>query len=531
MAEAYLVTCWNCLGEFDAGAAVWCSDDPKNPTKLCPFCLRCFCDASSEYKQRFWRHAPPTLVDELQTLGRSQDRLGDILIRMKRITTPQLLEALVEQRDTGRKLGEILATHGLVTKGDVEAALRHQGVTRLNDTRAGEAEGQYWQQSSPDGVLDYLLALGTRKHASDVTIEPQADQVAVRYRIDGFSFRVDPIPKTFEPALERALFAMFGLDVARRTRAQTGRTTCRFGEEDYDLVAQTVPGALGLTATIRLVNRSTFIKDFGTLGLELEDRVRLVEEIRAGIGLVVVSSPAYNGAITTAYSIMSFLAQGQRDVLSIECPVHWQMEGVRQVEAELGPQGPKIEPTLRAMVAVRPDALMVSAVPDQGTAALVTQLASSLLVIAQVPAASAPRAVVALRDHGVAPAALAGSLGLVTSQRLVRQNCRICRVPADPPAAQTLEAHGITPEEARGLAFFKGKGCPTCNTIGFRGRRAVFETMPGSPEVREVVEQGGSAEAIEKAALESGMIGIRERCLALVRNGTTSFEEFARLRL
>jgi type IV pilus assembly protein PilB len=152
-------------------------------------------------------------------------------------------------------------------------------------------------------------------------------------------------------------------------------------------------------------------------------------------------------------------------------------------------------------------------------------------VIAQVPAASAARAVVALRDHGVAPAALAGSLGLVTSQRLVRQICRICRVPADPPAAQTLEAHGITPEQARGLAFFRGKGCPTCNTIGFRGRRAVFETMPASPEVREALEQGGSVEAVEKAALESGMIGIRERCLALVRDGTTSFEEFARLRL
>lgn len=531
MAEAYLVTCWNCLGDFDAGAAVWCSDDPKNPTKLCPFCLRCFCDATAEYKQRFWRSAPPTLVDELQTLGRSQDRLGDILIRMKRITTPQLLESLVEQRDTGRKLGEILVSHGLVSRKDVEAALRNQGVKRLNDTRAGDVEGVYWQQSSPDSVLDYLLALGARKHASDVTIEPQAEQVAVRYRIDGFSFRVDPIPKTFEPALERALLAMFGLDPARRTRAQTGRVTCRFAEEDYDLAIQTVPGPLGLTATVKLINRSTFIKDFGSLGLELEDRVRLVEEIRSGLGLVVVSGPAYNGAITTAYSIMSFLAQGQRDVLSIESPVHWQMEGVRQVEAEVGPQGPKIEPALRAMVAVRPDALMVSAVPDQGTASLVTQLASSLLVVAQVSATSAARAVAGLRDLGVAPAALASSLGLVTSQRLVRQICRICRVPAEPPAAQTLEAHGITSEEARGLAFFKGKGCPTCNTIGYRGRRALFETMPGSAEVRQAVEEGGPAEAIEKAALESGMIGIRERCLALVRSGATSFDEFARLRL
>ncbi len=532
MVEAYHVTCWNCLGEFDAIAAVWCSDDPKNPTKLCPFCLRCFCEATAEYKQRFWHSAPGQLVEELQTLGRSQDRLGDILIRMKLITTPQLLEALVEQRDTGRKLGDILVGQGIVGRGDVEAALRHQGVTRLNDTRAGDAgEGLYWQQSSPDGVLDYLLALGARKRASDLTVEPQADQVAIRYRIDGFSFRVDPVPKTFEPALERALFAMFGLDAARRSRPQVGRTTCRLGEDDFDLVLQTVPGPMGLTATVKLVNRSTFIKDFGSLGLELEDRVRLVEEIRSGLGLIVVSSPLYNGSITTAYSIMSFLARGQRDVLSIESPIHWLMEGVRQVEAEAGTQGPRIEPALRAMIAVRPDALMVSAVPDQGTAVLVTQLAGSLLVVAQVGASTAAQAAIALRELGAAPQALASCLGLVTSQRLVRQICRICRIPAEPPPAQTLEAHGITPEEARALQFFKGKGCPTCNTIGYRGRRAVFETMPASAEVRAAIEQGGSADDVERAALESGMIGVRERCLALVRSGVTSFDEFARLRL
>ena len=121
--ENYLVTCWNCLGEFDALNAVWCSDDPKNPTKLCPFCFRCFCDASEKYKQEFWRHAPPRLVEEVQTLSRSKDRLGDILIRMKKLTTPQLLEALVEQRATGKRLGEILTDRKLLRPEDIQAAL------------------------------------------------------------------------------------------------------------------------------------------------------------------------------------------------------------------------------------------------------------------------------------------------------------------------------------------------------------------------------------------------------------------------
>ena len=530
MAAGYVVSCWNCLGEFEATGAVWCSDDPKNPTKLCPFCLHCFCEASAEYKQEFWRKAPPQLVEELQTLGKSQDRLGDVLIRMKKLQTPQLLDALVEQRETGRKLGEILIARGLVTAEDVQAALRSQGVNRLEDTRA-DANAAYWQQSTPDGVLDYLLVLGARKRASDLSLGPEDDQIAVRYRIDGFSFRVDPIPRSFEDSLERALFAMFSLDPGRRARPQSGRSSARLGEDDYDLLIQTVPGAQGLSATIKLVNRSTFIKDFATLGLEMEDRVRLVEEVRSGLGMILVSSPAYDGAATTCYSIMSFLAQGNRDVLSIESPIQWTIDGVRQVEAEAGAAGPKMEETLRAMAAVRPDVLMLSAIPDYPTLLLATQLASSRLVVAKATSASAARALVGLRELGAPPQLLAGSLGLVLGQRLIRTLCRICRVEAEPPAAQTLEAHGIDRDEAEKLVFYKGKGCPTCNTIGYRGRRAIFEAIPASPEVRASLEKNQNAEQLEAAALESGMISIRERALGLVRAGVTSFDEFARLRL
>ena len=331
--QAYPVTCWNCLGEFDAVAAVWCSDDPKNPTKLCPFCLRCFCEASGEYKQQFWRHAPDQLVDELQTLSQSQDRLGDILVRLKKITIAQLLEVLVEQKETGRKLGQILVRRGFVTQTDVDTGLRLQGVTPLKDTRSGEPGRVYWEQSNPESTLDYLLALGARKRASDLTFEPQADQVAVRYRIDGFAFRVDPIPSAFAPTVEQALFAMFDLDPARREEPLSSRITAPLGDTEYDLILRTVPGPHGTGATVKLVNRSTFIKDLTTLGLELEDRVQIVEEIRSGLGLLLVTSPAFNGSGTTFYALMNAVAGAHKDVLTVESPIHWLMEGVRQTEA------------------------------------------------------------------------------------------------------------------------------------------------------------------------------------------------------
>lgn len=532
VSETYLATCWNCLGEFDALNAVWCSDDPKNPTKLCPFCFRCFCDASEKYKQEFWRTAPRRLHEELQTLSRSKDRLGDILIRMKKLTTPQLLDVLEEQKRTGQRLGEILVEKQFVKPDDITTALRTLGVQPLMDTGGmAYAASPVWDQSGPDAIIQYILTLAARKGASDVHIEPKEDCLAVKYRIDGFYFRVDPIPKSFQEPVTRKLFETFGLDLARDTKPQLQRTTGTLAGAEYDLVVQTLPTALGVSATIKLIDRGTFIKDFATLGLEIEDRVRLMEEMRGTFGLVLVTAPVFAGAGTTAYSIMNFLVQGQRDVVSLESPVHWPLEGVRQVEVESDGRGLLMEETLRSVVAVRPEVILLTSLPDRGTALLAAQLASSILVVAVIPAQTAGQGAAALLEIGVPPQLLSGALAAVTCQRLVRQICRICREPADPPPPQTLALHGITAQEAATLRFFRGKGCPTCNKVGYRGRRAIFEVMSGIPEVRSAILAGAGAPEIEAAAVAAGMSPLKTRCLDLIRQGITTFDELTRLKL
>jgi len=536
--ESYPVSCWNCLGEFDALRAVWCSDDAKNPSKVCPFCFRCFCEATPRYKQEFWTRAPAPLVEELETLARSKDRLGDILIRMKKLTIPQLLEALIAQKKSGKKLGEMLVERGLVTAEDVETALVTQGVSPLSDTTdtvpepgaAPEAARPYWDQASPEAILDYLLNLAARKGASDVTIEPREDQISVRYRIDGFSFRVDSIPKHLQDALTDRVFDTFHLD-PDRGRPQTTRTTSRLGNEEYDIVTQTLPATHGVSTSLKLIHRGSFIKDFATLGLEMDDRVRLIEELQAAFGLVLVTSPAFSGSNTTAYAIMSYLVQSHRDVLSLESPIHWLLDGARQVEVEGGPGGPRMEEALHSVMAVRPDVLMLSAVPDHGTAVAATQIASSRLVVATETAQSAAQGLVAFQERGPSSQQLAGSLAAVTGQRLVRTICRSCRTDAEPPAAQTLSAHGISDSEAGTLSFYRGQGCPACNHVGYRGRRAIFEVLPGAPEVRGAVSNGLSASEVEAMATAVGMTPIRDRCLHLVREGVTTFDEFSRLRL
>ena len=489
-AQNYTISCWNCLGEFDALGAVWCSHEPTNPTKLCPFCLRCFCDASEQYKKAFWRNAPARVLEEIQTLAKSKDRIGDILIRMKKVTIPQLLEALAEQKHSGKKLGEVLVAKGLVQQADLDAALRTQGVQTLADTKGvAYAARPVWEQSNPEAILQYILTLAARRGASDVHIEPKEDAVSIRYRIDGFFFRVDPIPKSAQAAFTDKLFEAFRLDKRREGRPQSARSTTRLADTDFDLIAQTLPTTHGVSATIKLVNRSTFIKDFATLGLEIEDRVHLMEELRSSFGLVLVTSPAFNGSGTTGYSILNYLVHAQRDVVSLEAPIHWRMDGVRQVEVETGMRGLRMEEALRSVIAVRPDVIVVSSIPDRETATLVAQLATSILVVALSPAQTAGQAISAFMALGVAPPMVTSALTTVTCQRLIRRVCVICRQPADAPAAQTLSLHGIAPEEAQSLTFFRGKGCPTCNKVGYRGRQAVFEVMTVTPEVRGGIQK------------------------------------------
>jgi type IV pilus assembly protein PilB len=256
-----------------------------------------------------------------------------------------------------------------------------------------------------------------------------------------------------------------------------------------------------------------------------------MEQLRAPFGLILVTSPAYHGSGTTAYSIMNYLVHSQRDVVSLESPVHWRMDGVRQVEVESDARGLRMEDTLRSVIAVRPDVLILSSIPDRPTATIAAQLATSVLVVALLPAQTAGQGITAFLSMNVPPSLAASGLVTVTCQRLIRRVCTICRQPAEPPAPQTLALHGIGADEAGSLSFFTGKGCPTCNKIGYRGRQAVFEVIAVTPEVRGGIVNGLAAQELETLAVGAGMHTIRDRCLDLVRQGVTTFDEFARLSL
>lgn len=528
---AYRTRCWNCLNDFDAVEAVWCSCDPKHPSKVCPFCLNCFCPAGEDYKEAFWARAPETLREEVAMLERSQDRIGEILIQNQKLTTPQLLEALKAQKKTGGLLGKILIQNGWVTQLDVDAALRHQGYKPLVDSHSVEQTPSPVSSSSPPKeILNYLLVLGAKKGASDIHIEPQQEELAIKMRIDGMFYKAKPFSRSLLQPLTDRINSVFELDPQKIGIPQKGRAAVKLLDRDYDLLVLTLPTRTGTAITIKLIDRRYFLKNFTALGLTPPDQLFLVRALDAPAGLILVTSPPYNGALSTCYSLMDHIAKSERKVVSLERSIQWEFPYVHQVEVnpEAGLDFPS---ALRSAASIKPDVIFLLELGDKETATMLSQLAMSRLVVTTFPAFSAAESVWRFYELGVPGTLIGRSLSMVLNQRLVRRICPVCRDDGTTVDPRRLSHFGITLEEARALKIYRGKGCAECNRIGFKRRKGVFEIMTVDHRLRNVLSRSPTLAEIESVARESGMETLRERCLRDVSDGTTSIDEFIRWRL
>ena len=530
-AEIYTVRCWNCLNDFEAVEAVWCSCDPKHPSKLCPFCLHCFCPADDAYKRNFWASAPGSLKDEVSMLERSLDRLGEILIRNQKLKTPQLLQALREQERTGGLLGKILIQKGWVTQQDIDDALKYQGYQPLVDGQGLElTPAPQSAAANPAQLLEYLLTLAARKGASDVHLEPSATDLSIKLRIDGLFYKVKPLKSDALVSLLQRIHEVFGLDPRHEDLPQRGRAHLELEGHDFDLLVTTLPTRMGTSVTIKLVDRRFFLKNFTALGLTPADQLFLVRALDVPSGLIMVTSPPYNGAMTTSYSLMDQVAKSERRVVSIERSIQWEVPYVHQMEVNQD-KGLDFAAALRSVASLRPDVVFILELNDKATANLACQLATTLLVITTFPAFGAAESIYRFLELGVPPSLLARSLSLVLNQRLVRRICPHCRDEGSQADPQKLGTYGISPKEAKTLRIYKGRGCNQCHRLGYRRRKGLFELIVVDPRFREKLAAGPTLAEIEGVARGAGMESLRQRCLKEVTAGVTSLDEFIRWRM
>lgn len=371
-------------------------------------------------------------------------------------------------------------------------------------------------------MVDMLLKQAVAAGASDVHIEPQADSVRVRLRIDGELYPVMSFSRTLLSQLISRLKIMAGMDIAERRVPQDGRFQLEVDSEEVDFRLSTLPTSQGEKMAVRVLDRRTLITGIGHLGLSQKNMgvIRtLTERVR---GLLLVTGSTGSGKTTTLYSLLQEMDAARRNIITLEDPVEYSLPGINQIP--LNPKaGLDFAAGLGSILRQDPDIIMVGEIRDQATARLAVRAAlTGHLVLSTLHTNSAADTVARLADMGIEPFLLATSLTGVVAQRLVRRLCVNCHQPyiLDGERSAWL---GI-PGEAGGT-FFAPAGCNLCRQTGYRGRLALQEVMVVGPHVRRAVHDTLPAEGCQPAALKDGMIPIREDALAKAKQGLTSLEE------
>ena len=372
-------------------------------------------------------------------------------------------------------------------------------------------------------LVNLLIHDAVQAGASDVHIEPFEKALSVKYRIDGLLHPVSPPPRHLRDAVTSRIKVIAGLDIAERFLPQDGHIDFDIGRRKVDLRVSTVPTVHGESVVMRILDRTSALKGIEDLGLDETRNNTLTDTLARPHGIFLVTGPTGSGKSTTLYAALQHLYDPTKKILTIEDPVEYELEGVNQI-----PVNPKrglgFADGLRAILRQDPDVVMIGEIRDRETAEIAIRAAlTGHLVLSTLHTNDAAGAVTRLIDMGVEPFLVASSLQAVLAQRLVRKVCDGCRreVSASPALLRRL---GHLQDAAAGRTFFEGAGCRACRQVGYRGRRAVFELLPISAELREAINRRASMSEI-RALFPDGHVPMIEDGYRLAAEGVTTLEE------
>jgi len=383
--------------------------------------------------------------------------------------------------------------------------------------------GQEGQNAPVVKLVNTLLAEAVKLGASDVHIEPYERFMRVRYRIDGVLSEVMEPPIKLKNAITSRLKIMSELDIAERRIPQDGRIKLKIGAKKVDLRVSTLPCIFGEKVVMRILDKSNLNLDLADFGMEQKAIDDIYEAIAAPFGMVLVTGPTGSGKTTTLYSCLSKLNNSERNIMTAEDPVEYNIDGINQVQVR-DDVGLTFASALKAFLRQDPNIVMVGEIRDLETGGIATKAAlTGHLVLSTLHTNDAPSTINRMIDMGIEPFLVASSTVLIMAQRLVRRNCNNCKEEITLSEEALLDL-SLEP----GTSIYKGKGCDQCNGSGYSGRQGLYEVMPITPEIREFILYRAPSSEIQKLAIKQGMLTLREDGLIKVAKGITTVEEVLR---
>jgi type IV pilus assembly protein PilB len=365
-------------------------------------------------------------------------------------------------------------------------------------------------------------AIGLR--ASDIHIEPFADRVRVRYRIDGILVERDSPPRRLLAPMLSRVKIMASIDISEKRRPQDGRIKMTVSGKHFDLRVSILPSVHGQAAVMRILDRGSIQINIQELGFAEDDYQRFQQIIKRPNGIFLVTGPTGSGKTTTLYAALNELNRPDRKIITAEDPVEYYLPGVNQVEVkhQIGLDFARI---IRAMLRQAPNIILVGEIRDSETAEIAVQASlTGHLVFSTLHTNDAPSAITRLVDIGVQPFLIASSVIAIMAQRLVRIVCPKCKEPDKPPAAE-LKAAGISPDRLVTANFMRGRGCNYCHHTGYRGRLGIFELLKLNAAIREMTFNREPTQAIRRQSRLLGMRTLLEDGINKALKGITTLEE------
>ena len=379
-------------------------------------------------------------------------------------------------------------------------------------------------------LANLILLRGLKERASDIHIEPEEHALRVRYRVDGRLVEAMRPPKALGPALISRLKILADLDIAERMGPQDGKFQIRYEGRAIDLRLSTLPVVGGEKAVMRILDAAGVAMDLDDMGFEDQALEDIRTAAAAAHGMLLVTGPTGSGKSTTLYSCVKTVSTPEINVVTVEDPVEYRMDGVNQVPVN-PKRGLTFAGALRSILRQDPDVVLVGEIRDAETAEIAVKAAlTGHLVLSTLHTNDAPSTITRLVDMGIDPFLVSSSVNCVCAQRLVRRLCPHCKLTEELPAEE-LYAVGFEPHEIEaGIEVHRPRpdGCPRCSQ-GYRGRLALLETMALDKELRRMVVEGAGAADLKSKALEKGMVTLRRAGLMNATRGHTSLEEVLRV--